>query len=163
MSSLYEIDFELDLWLTEAMSEAELNEGVIPDIIADRLDRIRQKQTVKRGNVCKYIKSLRAESDSIAIKEKKFRARQKVIKNKLAWLTGALKLSLKVGEKFNDGVSKVSWDRSCQTIPTNMDIIPDDYMSYEPKFDKASAKEDIENGVDVPGVELKYSNNVRIK
>jgi len=163
MKSLYEIDNELTEAVSAAYLAAEENEGVISDELSERIDALEGDRGKKIGNICRYIKSLKAEADMVKSEADALSARAKGTTGKADSLKGYLLRFLGDGETYKDEVSKVSWRGSEGVTISDLDLIPDEYCRVERKAMATEIKKALKAGTDVSGAELYQKQNLQIK
>ena len=163
MKSLYEIDIDLQLIMSEAEQQAIDNEGEISDIIADRLGELQQDRNIKIGNICRYIKSLNGEAEMVKLEAKKLTDRARVTENKANALKNYLSSFIPEGQKFSDENSKVSWRKSESVYIQENANIPEEYNRVKIEADKTALKKALKGGTKIEGVKLVENQNIQIK
>ncbi len=163
MQSLYDIDIELQLCLVEAEAQAEENEGEISEAIGKALEGLQQEKSIKIGNICRYLKSLKGEAGMIKTEEQALAKRRKIVENKADSLKKYLSCFIPKGEKFSDANSKVSWRKSESVLIEDLEKVPEEYQKITVAADKTAIKKDIKNGVEVEGAKLIENQNIQIK
>lgn len=171
MRPLYEIDNALMIAMGRAEEEAEQNEGEISDYLGQLLDMLSDEKDAKVGNICRYIKSLKAEAEMVKTEEKNLADRRRVTENKAESLKRYLAGFMKEGEKFADENSKVSWRKSSSVEIAESYIFnqaPEEWLRVTTAWDKTAIKNDIKKDIEagraIPeGVALKEHQNIQIK
>ena len=165
MKSLYEINAELREALDAAHAEAEENEGVVSDLLGEKLDNLQQEKTVKIGNICRFIKSLNAEADMVKTEAKNLTDRARVTNNKADYLKKYLAGFMVEGEKFADENSKVSWRKSEAVVIEDNDIefVPPDFQRIKVEADKTALKKALKEGAEFDGITLVTKQNIQVK
>ena len=154
--------YELSLSFQEVQ-----NMDLDPEVMKDTLDSIGGTFENKAENMAKLIRNL--ESDRLAYKEEEDRLKTKrqAVENKLEWLKTYLKDCMKLTgkTKFKSGVFKFSIQKNPVSVNiTNKKIIPEDYLIPQPpKVNNTTLKKALKDGIEVPGVELKQTEGLRIR
>lgn len=159
--TIYEIDQQiLDLCDPET--------GEIQDF--ERLDQLMMERDTKIENVACWYKNLSAEEKAIADEIANLRTRQKALKNKAESLKRYLDQHLD-GQKFSTAKCSVSFRNStkCEIekpeeafkwcIHNRLDLI----KVSEDTFSKTEIKRAVNDGLEIPGVELVQNRSVIIK
>ena len=152
--------------LSVAFQEVQ-NMDLDPEVMKDTLDSIGGTFENKAENMAKLIRNL--ESDRLAYKEEEDRLKTKrqAVENKLEWLKTYLKDCMKLTgkTKFKSGVFKFSIQKNPVSVNiTNKKIIPEDYLIPQPpKVNNTTLKKALKDGIEVPGVELKQTEGLRIR
>lgn len=162
--TLYEIDARLQAALEAADTEAEQNEGVIPESLAAELDGLEMEREQKAVNICRYIKNLEAEVTAYDIEADKLYKRSKSGKNRIGFLKGWL-TAIMPGWKHKDATCTVSWRKSNWIDIVDAAEIPGKFKRIvtEEKIDKLGIKDAIMKGGSVPGALLAESLNLQIR
>ena len=163
MKSLYDIDIELQLIMTEAEELAIENEGEITEIIANKLGELQQERSVKIGNICRYIKSLNGEAEMVKTEAKNLTERARVTENKANALKVYLSGFIPAGQKYADENSQISWRKSESVIINDGAIIPENYQRVKVEADKTAIKKALKSGDKFEGIFLVEKQNIQIK
>lgn len=152
--------------LSIAFQEVQ-NMELDPEVMKDTLDSIEDAIENKAENIAKLVRNL--ESDVTAYKEEEDRLKTKrqATENKVKWLKTYLEDNMKLTgkTKFKSGM----FNFSIQKNPVSVNIlderiIPEEFLIPQlPKIDKTALKDVLKNGVEVPGVELKQTEGLRIR
>jgi molybdopterin biosynthesis enzyme len=163
MKSLYEIDNELRTMMDNAEKEAAENEGEISFSLAAQLDTLQQEKEVKVGNICRYYKSLLAESEMVKAEADALADRAATTKEKAEALKKYLAKFMLEGEVFADATSKVSWRKSESVEIELLTPIPEKYQRVKIEPDKTALKEALKKGETFIGIKLVEKKNIQIK
>lgn len=165
MATLYEIRDELTKAMDRARLEAEAFDGEVSKLIWEELDRLELAKAEKVGNICKLIKSLRADAEAIEAERGNLLARRMAKENEAGWLTNYLSVMIN-GEKFEDAASKITWRKSTSVDVIDVEALPEGMIRVVPAErmpNKALIKEALVAGVNVPGAALHVKNSIVIK
>ena len=166
MRPLYEIDTDLRIAMEQAELQAEQQEGEISDFLAHQLDALEGERELKIGNICRFIKSLKAEAEMVKAEEKNLAERKRVCENKANYLKNYLSSFMNEGEKFSDSNSKVSWRKSTSVeIAENFsfDQAPENWLRITTAWDKTVIKDAIKEGYGNSCVKIVEKQNIQIK
>lgn len=137
------------------------------EVFDDTLQAIDDSIEDKVENTVKLIKSLEANSVAFDTQIREFQERKKATNNKVVRLKEYLKDELlKIdkrsvkGDLFSVAIQKNNVSLSIE----DETYIPEGfYVEQEPKLDKKQLLKEIKEGLEVPGVELKQSESIRIR
>ena len=152
--------------LSVAFQEVQ-NMDLDPEVMKDTLDSIGGTFENKAENMAKLIRNL--ESDRLAYKEEEDRLKTKrqAVENKLEWLKTYLKDCMKLTgkTKFKSGMFNFSIQKNPVSVNiTDKKILPEDYLIPQPpKVNNTTLKKALKDGIEVPGVELKQTEGLRIR
>lgn len=163
MKSLYEIDNDLKAMMENAEKEAIENEGEISFVLAAQLETLQQEREVKIGNICRYYKSLLAESEMVSEESKVLADRAKVTANKAEALKKYLAQFMQTGETFADLNSKISWRKSEAVDADPFAVVPKEFERVKVEPDIAGIKKALKSGVKIDGFKLIEKQNIQIK
>lgn len=160
--NLYEMSVEFRK-ITEAMEET----GVSEEVIKDTLDSLDMPFDEKAENIAKLLRSLEAEETVFRNESKRLSEKAKSLANRQKSLKGYLESCMRLAKrtKFKTGMFSFNIQRNKQAVeiidPTK---IPLEYrINQEPKIDKKALYADLKAGEEIPGVELKESESLRIR
>ena len=162
--SLYELADQYK-FLSENLSDpetGEVNENTLMefDMIQDSLEN-------KCINIGKLFKSIEAYQEAIKIEKDRLAKRESIFKKQLERLKDYLKFNM-----VKCDIKKIDcaeFNISVQKNPPAVEIIdqnqvPNDYDKLLPReLNLSKIKEDLKNGVDVPGARLIQRESLRIK
>lgn len=161
MNTLYELTSEY-LQLLEMASDPEVDEQVFNDT----LEGLGGEIEIKADGYAKVIKQLTAESNACAEEEKRFASRKQTcdrrIKHMKEVLTNAMVATGKVDFKTDLFKFKVQ-NNPTSTIIDDETALDEKYFIIERKVNKSMIKDDINNGLEVPGAHLEQGQGVRIR
>jgi hypothetical protein len=127
------------------------------------LDLIELERNEKIENCIKFYKNAMAEAEALANEKQKFAERQKKAQRQAENMKKWINLCLN-GEKWasQDKLFKVSYRKSEVVEVSDDAILPEEFVKYEPKIDKAGIKKAVKNGAEFKGVELVEKQNIQI-
>lgn len=163
MDSLYEISSELESLMSEAEMHAADNDGVLPDILSEKIDSLEMQKSEKIGNIARFIKNLTAEAGMVDAEAKALSARKKSVSNKAEWLKKYLANFVGVGQKYADENVSIGWRKSVSTIIDDADLVPDEYCKIERKVSATDVKKAIVSGIEISGAHLQENQSIQIK
>jgi len=155
MASLYEIDSEI-------LSCIDEETGEILDL--DKLTELQIAREVKIEGVALWIKNLKSDVEAFKAERDVFAERVKQASKKLESLSQWLTMALS-NKRFDTTRVSVSFRKSESVNITNLDIVPDEYVTetITETPDKREIKIALKSGEKVPGCELVLKNNIQIK
>jgi hypothetical protein len=159
--SLYELADEFKIALEEL---TDLDD----EYILDTLESIQGEFKLKSINVAKFIRNLEHTAEGIKEIERKQTDRRKNLEQKILRLKEYLKSNLE-----NVGLDKIENDElviALQKNPHKVSIIdeqliPKEYFEIQEQvsINKTKIKEDLKNGIDIPGCEMIQEKRLNIK
>ena len=160
MANLFEINADMVNALEQSI-DPETGE-ILSDEMLAKFESLQMEFDEKVEKVALYIKNL--EADAVALKNEKdsFAKREKVTKNKIASLKEYLNKGL-CGEKFESTKCTISYRKSEKVEISDIELIPEKFISYEPTADKTAIKKALKSGEVIAGAMLVESQNVQIK
>ncbi|MDN2452550.1 siphovirus Gp157 family protein [Lactobacillus sp. UCMA15818] len=154
--------------LTDKYKELANRDDLDPEMIKDTLDSIEDTFNSKVDNIATWIERNQMNIDWLTKKIQELRELQTTLKNKNKQLNQYLTEAID-----NAGYKEVKTDNHFlkprnyrpSVIVSNESAVPDSYKNVEQvtKIDKKLLYEDLKNGKDINGVELKPSRKVVIK
>ena len=120
----------------------------------------------KVENIVKVIKSLKANVKAIDDEIERLQYRKESLNKNIKYLEeSTLELLRNAGLERIKGKLFTIWE---QTHPPSVyvedeTLIPKKYFVFEPKLQKKLIMEDIKNGVEVPGVEIRQGKGLRFR
>ena len=151
--NLYEINAEIMKCIDEETGEI-LDEAYLNDL------QIAEEEKIE--NIALWIKNLKAEAEALKKEKQSFDERKKRAESKAESLQKYLSNYLS-GKKFNTSKVAISWRQSESVVIDDPSKVPQDFIEYEPKINKADIKDVIKSGVKVEGCHLEEKNNIQIK
>ena len=158
MSTLYEMSLAaqnlLDMLTDEEIDEQTFN---------DTLEAMGAAEKVE--STCKVIGCLTADVEMFKKEIERCQKRKKTIENNIKWLKEALlNFYISSGEKqLKAGTSTVSSRKSKAVEITNSDLIPSEFVVFEPTINKSEIKKRLTAGEKVQGAELTERVSVQIR
>jgi len=151
--TLYEIE--------EAITNCvDLETGEIIDEQA--LAGLQMARDEKVENIALWIKDLKAEAEALKAEKLALAHRQQVAENKAESLKNYLTAFLN-GDKFKTAKVAISYRSSKSVNIYDEELIPKDFITYEPKYNKADIKKAIDDGLDISGAEIIEKTSIQIK
>ena len=152
--------------LSLAFQEVQ-NMELDPEVMKDTLDSIEDAIENKAENIAKLVRNLESDVSAYKEEEDRLKTKRQATENKVKWLKTYLEDNMKLTgkTKFKSGMFNFSIQKNPVSVNiTNENILPEDYLIPQPpKVDKTSLKEALKNGIEVPGVELKQTEGLRIR
>lgn len=160
MTTLYE--------LTDSYKQLiELAEDNDSAAIRDTLDSIDEAFEDKAENTAKVIRDLETQSEAKKTEAKKLKERATTLDNQAKQLKKYLidQLELTNRTKIQGELFTVSVQNNPASVHVEDETkIPRDYFTeQEPKLDKTRIKNELKNGLEINGAELKQSQRLTIK
>lgn len=162
---LYEIAREYESILNEAI---DVETGEVNEVIIHKLDEVKVDVKEKAIAVASYIKNLEAERDAINAAKKLMAEREAKLDKEADWLTDYLQINME-----RCGIKEIScayFGIKLKKCPVSVNIInegslPGEYIKSKivTSVDKAKIREELINGVIVPGAELKQNIRLEIR
>jgi Siphovirus Gp157 len=161
--TLYEIG-EQYKFLLEDLYDHET--GEVNEAVYNQLTALTDTAENKCINVTRVYKEFKKEYEAISEERQRMQAREKAFKNKIDNLKSYLlenmekcKISKIECPQFVIGLQK----NPCSVDIYNDDEIPMDYKKAKVENDITKIKDDLKNGVIIPGARLVQTNSVRIR
>lgn len=137
------------------------------DGLQDTLESIELAIEEKLENIGKVIKNLEAEANAFKEEEKRLADRRRPLENNIKHLKQYAENSMVVtgDKKIKAGLFTFAIQKNPPSVSVFNDVIVPKkyYVPVDPKLDKTKIKEDLKNGENIPGVELKQSESLRIR
>ena len=142
-------------------------DNIDPEVLQDTLDAIQASMDEKIDNTIGLIRSVEGDIDTVDKEIKRLQA----VKKQKQTLTQKLKdymqnaLDYQQLQNYRTQTNYIYKRRNAPSVfITNEKLIDKSYfVEQAPKLDKKALKEDIQNGVDVHGAELRDSESLVIK
>lgn len=142
-------------------------DNIDPEVLQDTLDAIQTSMDEKIDNTIGLIRSVEGDIDTVDKEIKRLQA----VKKQKQTLTQELKdymqnaLDYQQLQNYRTQTNYIYKRRNAPSVfITNKKLIDKSYfVEQEPKLDKKALKEDIQNGADVHGAELRDSESLVIK
>ena len=143
------------------------NPEVPQDLITSALEQVGEELEVKAENIAKLIKSLEVDIAGFKEEEKRLSDRRKSLENRVKnlkeYLDGAMKATGKT--KFKGKLFSFNIQKNAPGVSIlDEKLIPKEYLIEQaPVIDKKAILNDLKNGEDIPGVEIKQTESLRIR
>lgn len=143
------------------------NPEVPQELITSALDQVGEELEVKAENIAKLIKTLEVDIAGFKEEEKRLSDRRKSLENRVKnlkeYLDGAMKLTSKT--KFKGKLFSFNIQKNAPGVSIiDEKLIPKEYLIEQaPVIDKKAILNDLKNGEDIPGVEIKQTESLRIR
>ena len=143
------------------------NPEVPADIIQSAIEEVEGNFEDKAENIVKLIKSVEGDIKTYKEEELRLSTRRKTLENKVINLKVYLESSLKaIGKKEIKGklfTLKIQKNAPSVVID-DLNTIPKEYLKESIVLvDKTKLKDDLKNGLDVPGARLQSTESLRIR
>lgn len=154
--------FEYDVRIRNFEFEVDEETGEI--LNSDELDALEMERESKVESLALYVKELRAEADALKNEEGALAKRRKAASNKADSIASYL-ASVLNNEKFKTSKVAISYRTSRPLRCEDESVVPDEWfrVTTNRELDKASIKEAIADGVEVPGCSIDEVKNIQIK
>lgn len=143
------------------------NMDLDPEVMKDTLDSIEDAIESKAENIAKLVRNLESDVSAYKEEEERLKTKRQATENKVKWLKTYLEDNMKLTgkTKFKSGMFNFSIQKNPASVNiTDEKIIPEEFLIPQlPKIDKASLKEILKRGIEVPGAELKQTEGLRIR
>lgn len=143
------------------------NMDLDPEVMQDTLDSIEDAIENKAENIAKLIRNLKADVTAYKEEEDRLKTKRQATENKVKWLKTYLEGNMKLTgkTKFKSGMFNFSIQKNPASVNIlDERIIPEEFLIPQlPKIDKTALKDVLKTGVEVPGVELKQTEGLRIR
>jgi hypothetical protein len=160
---LYLIKEEYDELMAQAEEAAVANEGIIPDELSDRLDRIGECYQEKMENCGLIVKNYLAEAEVIRNEEKALAVRRRSLESRAEWLKKYMSNNMDMGEVFETARVRVSFRKSDAVEIISVTDVPDECCVVTREPSKSVIKERLKSGQEVPGARLVEKWNLQVK
>lgn len=159
---LYEIASKYER-LIDDYNQCETDEG--REIVLQALKNIEATRDEKLDACCKWLRSLEAEEEAVSREIASLQAKLFAAEKKKEAFKTYIAECLGVGERWENGVFKLSWRKSEAVRVVDETKIPAAYMREILKYeaDKKQIKEDLKAGATIPGVELEVRHSLQVK
>lgn len=160
MSTLYELTATRELLLSKV---EELDEQAF----YDTLDSIDEAIELKVENTAKMIREIEGKSLVIADEIKRLQAKKQTLDNRTKGMKEYIQQSMEA-----TGIQKVEGTLLNVTIqknPVSVRVIDEEtiplsfFVEQKPKLDKQALKDELKNGLELPGAELVQTESLRIR
>lgn len=143
------------------------NPEVPQELITNALDQVGEELEVKAENIAKLIKTLEVDIAGFKEEEKRLSDRRKSLENKVKNLKEYLDRAMKATGKteFKGKLFSFNIQKNAPGVSIiDEKLIPKEYLIEQaPVIDKKAILNDLKNGEDIPGVEIKQTESLRIR
>lgn len=160
---LYEIADQYQYLLNELY---DYETGVVNETALARLNELADTMEDKAINITRLFKEMEANADAIEKERKAMQARETALKNQIKRLKEYLTSNMERCE-----IKKIECPQFSITLqknPPSVEVlseseIPTDYNKVKVELDISKIKEELQNGVVIPGVRLIQRSSIRIR
>lgn len=160
---LYEIADQYQFLLKDLYDEET---GVVNEATFAKLNEITDSIEDKAINITKLFKEMEAKADAIERERQAMQKRERSLKNQIQSLKNYLSHNM---QRCN--INKIECPQfviSLHKNPSKLDItderlIPSKYEITTLSLDEAKIKEDLKNGIEIPGAQLVNGSSIRIR
>lgn len=140
--------------------------GAVNEMALEKLNELTDTMEKKAINITRIFKELEASADAIEKERKAMQVRENALKNQIKRLKEYLLSNMERCE-----IKKIECPQFSITLqknPISVEIlneseIPSDYNRVKTEIDISKIKEDLQNGVYIPGVRLTQKHSIRIR
>jgi predicted nuclease with TOPRIM domain len=163
MTRLYELSDQYQFLLTDLYNEET---GEVDETVLAKLNEISDTAENKCINITRLFKELQIDLKGVSDERKRLAKKESSLKKKVDELKDYLLENMERCE-----IKKISCPQfviSLQNNPPKTDpydetLIPDEYKKITIEFDLTKMRQEMMNGVVIPGARLVQSNSVRIR
>jgi len=130
------------------------------------LDELEGELTVKAENIVRYMRNLSSEADALKAEEDKLYQKRKAIENKHDRLKNYLAVQLYLAgiRELKAGIFKLRFQPTTPAISIiDESAIPEKFWIVKREVSKASIKDAIKAGEEVPGIEIQRGETLVIR
>ena len=130
------------------------------------LDELGGELTVKADNIVRYMRNLSSEADALKAEEDKLYQKRKAIENKHDRLKNYLAVQLYLAgiRELKAGIFKLRFQPTTPAISIiDESAIPEKFWIVKREVSKASIKDAIKAGEEVPGIEIQRGETLVIR
>ena len=130
------------------------------------LDELGGELTVKAENIVRYMRNLSSEADALKAEEDKLYQKRKAIENKHDRLKNYLAVQLYLAgiRELKAGIFKLRFQPTTPAISIiDESAIPEKFWIVKREVSKASIKDAIKAGEEVPGIEIQRGETLVIR
>lgn len=160
---LYEIADKYQFLLNDLY---DYETGVVNETTLARLNELTDSMEDKAINITMLFKDLEASADAIEKERQAMQKREKALKNQIQSLKDYLRSNMERCEikKIECPQFVIALQKNpCSVEITNEDEIPEEYTKVSIDLDIAKIKDELKNGVVIPGARLVQGSSVRIR
>lgn len=162
--SLYEMSNQYQFLITDLY---DYETGVVNETALEKLNALNDTIEEKCINISKLFQSLQATQEAIKAEKDRLAKREKAFKNQAERLKEYLKMNMERCEIKK--IECTEFTISLQKNPASIQVICEDEIPAEydkpvkREIDLLKIREDLKNGVDIPGVCLAQGSSIRIR
>ena len=143
------------------------DENLDRETFKEALNEIEGSLEEKTENYVKVMKNYSAEAEAIKLEEKRLADKRKALENHAERVKQVLDDTLtELGIKeLKAGIFNLKYQNNPPSVDVlDMELIPEIYkLPQEIKLDKKAILQDLKNGIEVAGVEIKQGESLRIR
>lgn len=140
--------------------------GVVNETTLARLNELTDTMEDKAINITMLFKELEASAEAIEKERQAMQKREKALKNQIQSLKDYLRTNMERCQinkiecpQFVIGLQK----NPCSVEIVNEESIPEEYTKVRVELDIAKIKDELKNGVVIPGARLVQGSSIRIR
>ncbi len=140
--------------------------GVVNETALARLNELSDSMEDKAVNITRLFKELEASAEAIEKERKAMQAREKALKNQITSLKDYLRSNMERCEikKIECPQFVITLQKNpCSVEITDEKLIPSEYEKVKVELDVAKIKDELKNGVVIPGARLVQGSSIRIR
>jgi len=159
--NLYDIQMQLGAVLSQI---EEAGGEITPDSEA-ALNALTMSRDEKLANICAAIKNWEAEAEAVKAEAARLRERGKAIEHRIDKLKEYTVRVLQEGEKWTNGIHRLSIRESTRVIVDPDAQVPEQYVRVEviQEIDKKLIKTDLESGATLGFAHLETFKHLQVK
>lgn len=160
---LYEISDRYQFLLNDLY---DYETGVVDETTLARLTELSDSMETKAINITMLFKELEASADAIEKERQNMQKREKALKNQIQSLKDYLRSNMERCEikKIECPQFVISLQKNpCSVEISNEEDIPKEYTKVKVEIDIAKIKNELKNGVVIPGAHLVQGSSIRIR
>jgi CheY-like chemotaxis protein len=166
MRSLTELTLELDRARERAFADAEQNDGVVADYMAEVLDNLELAREIKIESVALAFKDASAFVAELQAEKKRIDERLRVFKNDAERIKKYLGDWLADGEKMETPKVKIGWRKSNATVvddAVDVTTLPEQCQNVKITANKTEIGKLLKSGVEIDGCRIEQRVALQIK
>ena len=163
-SYLSEIVKEMEVIATEELLNEEEKENQIKILMA-KYEGIEGVRDNKALDLCRQFKNFQSSEKAITDEIKALTTRRNSYRNKANYIKIFLANIVPLGDKIEDSTAKISWRKSEILIydETQVEKLPEEFVSFEPKVDKRGLKEFCKENGDTELYHTETNQSIQLK
>jgi len=158
--SLYDINSEIN-----ALLDMVDDDGVLSDEILSNIDNLKMAESDKIENIGLAIKNMTAEAEAIRVETDNLLKRRRTLENRRESLKAYLLMYLESAHipKLSTARVVLSIRPSKAVVIHDESLIPGNYFKIKREVSRETIKDDLLNGVDVPGASYETRQNLQVR